>query len=538
MFEGDIMFTEEQEAVISSKHNRIVCLACAGSGKTTVLIERVNRLISEGISHNHILILTFTNAAAHEMKQRYCVKYGSRCIPMFCTFHSFCYQLILNDANIRKYLKYSSIPQIADESNIKQLETTAKLQTNCKLSKAKLTGQTPLKPNEKFIYNVYAHKLDILYHQHNLITFDMLLESISKLFLQDHPLIQKYKSQYQHILVDEFQDTSYDQWDFVKSFTDADIFVCGDIAQNIYSFRGTTSKIIKQLVSNDSWLTLKLSTNFRSTNQICEFANNIFKNSDIAIDMHGICTGDPVKRDTMEYIPYMQMIDTNKLNDIVELLSNLKGTSAILCRTNKEVESIYDYLADLGISLSSTTAYKDYCKLLKAVYNNDYLAEWLSSLLPIDLYENYLRLCTLSTDKSKLELLYNMNISKEIYRYLELVIQIRKIMKNTEDTNTLKFQNLLRLLEIPVEMYESLIVDNTISAKDVIDVCIRYIESLDISTLYVGTVHSVKGLEFDNVFVIGAYGPTWDIDKDDNRNLFYVACTRAKDVLYVYRGVS
>ena len=538
MFEGDIMFTEEQEAVISSKHNRIVCLACAGSGKTTVLIERVNRLISEGISHNHILILTFTNAAAHEMKQRYCFKYGSRCIPMFCTFHSFCYQLILNDANIRKYLKYSSIPQIADESKIKQLETTAKLQTNCKLSKAKLTGQTPLKPNEKFIYNVYAHKLDILYHQHNLITFDMLLESISKLFLQDHPLIQKYKSQYQHILVDEFQDTSYDQWDFVKSFTDADIFVCGDIAQNIYSFRGTTSKIIKQLVSNDSWLTLKLSTNFRSTNQICEFANNIFKNSDIAIDMHGICTGDPVKRDTMEYIPYMQMIDTNKLNDIVELLSNLKGTSAILCRTNKEVESIYDYLADLGILLSSTTAYKDYCKLLKAVYNNDYLAEWLSSLLPINLYENYLRLCTLSTDKSKLELLYNMNISKEIYRYLELVIQIRKIMKNTEDTNTLKFQNLLRLLEIPVEMDESLIVDNTISAKDVIDVCIRYIESLDISTLYVGTVHSVKGLEFDNVFVIGAYGPTWDIDKDDNRNLFYVACTRAKDVLYVYRGVS
>lgn len=532
------MFTEEQEAVISSKHNRIVCLACAGSGKTTVLIERVNRLISEGISHNHILILTFTNAAAHEMKQRYCFKYGSRCIPMFCTFHRFCYQLILNDANIRKYLKYSSIPQIADESKIKQLETTAKLQTNCKLSKAKLTGQTPLKPNEKFIYNVYAHKLDILYHQHNLITFDMLLESISKLFLQDHPLIQKYKSQYQHILVDEFQDTSYDQWDFVKSFTDADIFVCGDIAQNIYSFRGTTSKIIKQLVSNDSWLTLKLSTNFRSTNQICEFANNIFKNSDIAIDMHGICTGDPVKRDTMEYIPYMQMIDTNKLNDIVELLSNLKGTSAILCRTNKEVESIYDYLADLGISLSSTTAYKDYCKLLKAVYNNDYLAEWLSSLLPIDLYENYLRLCTLSTDKSKLELLYNMNISKEIYRYLELVIQIRKIMKNIEDTNTLKFQNLLRLLEIPVEMDESLIVDNTISAKDVIDVCIRYIESLDISTLYVGTVHSVKGLEFDNVFVIGAYGPTWDIDKDDNRNLFYVACTRAKDVLYVYRGVS
>ena len=228
------------------------------------------------------------------------------------------------------------------------------------------------------------------------------------------------------------------------------------------------------------------------------------------------------------------MIDTNKLNDIVELLSNLKGTSAILCRTNKEVESIYDYLADLGISLSST----DYCKLLKAVYNNDYLVEWLSSLLPIDLYENYLRLCTLSTDKSKLELLYNMNISKEIYRYLELVIQIRKIMKNIEDTNTLKFQNLLRLLEIPVEMDESLIVDNTISAKDVIDVCIRYIESLDISTLYVGTVHSVKGLEFDNVFVIGAYGPTWDIDKDDNRNLFYVACTRAKDVLYVYRGVS
>lgn len=538
MFEGDIMFTEEQEAVISSKHNRIVCLACAGSGKTTVLIERVNRLISEGISHNHILILTFTNAAAHEMKQRYCFKYGSRCIPMFCTFHSFCYQLILNDTNIRKYLKYSSIPQIADESKIKQLETTAKLQTNCKLSKAKLTGQTPLKPNEKFIYNVYAHKLDILYHQHNLITFDMLLESISKLFLQDHPLIQKYKSQYQHILVDEFQDTSYDQWDFVKSFTDADIFVCGDIAQNIYSFRGTTSKIIKQLVSNDSWLTLKLSTNFRSTNQICEFANNIFKNSDIAIDMHGICTGDPVKRDTMEYIPYMQMIDTNKLNDIVELLTNLKGTSAILCRTNKEVESIYDYLADLGISLSSTTAYKDYCKLLKAVYNNDYLAEWLSSLLPIELYEKYLRLCTLSTDKSKLELLYNMDISKEIYRYLELVIQIRKIMKNTEDTNTLKFQNLLRLLEIPVEMDESLIVDNTISAKDVLDVCIRYIESLDISTLYVGTVHSVKGLEFDNVFVIGAYGPTWDIDKDDNRNLFYVACTRAKDVLYVYRGVS
>lgn len=530
------MYTYEQLNAIENNHRHIVCLACAGSGKTTVLLERIRGIIKNGNNPQSILVLTFTNAAAREMKQRYIRKYSGNNIPTFCTFHSFCYQLMLSDSNIRHHLGYKQIPMIADESKIKQMETTAKLQTNCKLSKSKLNGTTPLQPKDKFIYDVYNKALQSLYIKNNLITFDTLLKSISQLFIEDNCLIQPYKSQYDYILVDEFQDTSYEQWDFVRSFQNSSIFVCGDIAQNIYSFRGTTSKIIKDLTQDNNWLTIKLTTNFRSTQQICDYANNIFKDQDNPISMHAICTGDEVIQNTLQYIPYMRLGDSCKIQDIATSIQALKGTCAVLCRTNKEVQTISDYLEDLGISVDSSQMYKDYAQLLSSVYDNDYMVDWLSSLLPIDTYENYIRRCKLYEDKSKLELLVNTDTTNDIRHCINVIVEMRKLMKDSNLPNTLRFQYILKLLEISCGFDESLVLDDTLNAKQVLDSVNRYIQSINRSTIYVGTVHSVKGLEFDNVFVIGIYGPTWDIDKEDNRNLFYVACTRAKDNLYVYRG--
>ena len=531
------MYTDEQLLAINSNDKHIACLACAGSGKTTVLLERVSRLISEGVSASNILVLTFTNAASKELTVRYRCKYSTRLIPTFCTFHSFCYQLLIDDTEIRKYLGYTQIPQIADESKMKQVEATARIQTNCKLSKSKLAGKESLQPKDKFPYDLYHKALKNIYIKNNLITFDTLLSSIAQLFIDNNALITSYKSKYYHILVDEFQDTSYYQWNFVRSFTDSNIFVCGDISQNIYSFRGTTNRILKDLIIDTSWTTIYLTSNFRSTQQICDYANDIFKDQDTAIDMKAICTGDPVVTDTFRYIPYMQMIDTSKLNRIADLLNSMKGTSAILCRTNKEVEAISEYLIDLGISVDSNASYKDIGYLLHSVYDNNFMIDWISSLLPMDAYENFIRYTILNSNKSKLELLLNTFTSNTIRNYINIIIHIRKIMKESTATNTSRFWDILKLLKIPVEIDESIVVDNQLNAKEVIATVERYIVSNLESILYIGTVHSVKGLEFNNVFVIGINGSTWDIEKEDNRNLFYVACTRAKDNLFVYEGV-
>ena len=113
---------KEQSVAVMSDDKKILCLAGAGTGKTFSMIERIARLVSSGVDPASILALTFTNAAAFEMRSRFQNRCKGCTIPEFRTFHSFCYSLMAVDKEVRRKLGYTQMPSLATDSNKKQIE--------------------------------------------------------------------------------------------------------------------------------------------------------------------------------------------------------------------------------------------------------------------------------------------------------------------------------------------------------------------------------------------------------------------------------
>ena len=143
---------EQQYEAAHSNERTILCLAGAGCGKTKTLLARIERLIREGVPPTSILSLTFTNAAAFEMKERYKKIPNldhSKGTPEFRTFHSFCYSLIVKDPAVRARIGYTKVPEICDDARLKEIKTKVKLQLGIKLTEAELESDQPLATREK-----------------------------------------------------------------------------------------------------------------------------------------------------------------------------------------------------------------------------------------------------------------------------------------------------------------------------------------------------------------------------------------------------
>ena len=213
------MNDQQLEAVMSSA-SKILVLAGAGTGKTYVMINRIKRLVDEGADPVSILALTFTNAAAFEMKERYhkFQEDKSKGCPEFKTFHAFCYSLLVKDIAVRKALGYSTIPSIVDESTMKRTIKEVKQQCNITLSDKQLEHPDTVPNSKKFEYEMFHKAMKQRLLKDSIITFDMLADSVCSLFIKNDPLIQTYIDQYKYIFIDEFQDTDPLQWKFAQCF--------------------------------------------------------------------------------------------------------------------------------------------------------------------------------------------------------------------------------------------------------------------------------------------------------------------------------
>ena len=182
---------EQQQAVVDSNARRILCLAGAGTGKTYTMLARIRRLVADGVDPRSILVLTFTNAAAFEMEQRYSgSKMRPAATPKFGTFHSFCYGLISQDRFIRTLLGYNEIPSVATEAETKHIRNEAAMHLGYKLSEAV--------KDDKKRSALYA-AADRIMKQRNLITFDKMCYDICSLFVHNNGAIKRYKEMYKYI---------------------------------------------------------------------------------------------------------------------------------------------------------------------------------------------------------------------------------------------------------------------------------------------------------------------------------------------------
>lgn len=531
----------EQLSAVNSNAKKLLCLAGAGTGKTFCMISRIKRLVDEGVDPTSMLVLTFTNAAAFEMKARYQkgMSLGSR-IPEFRTFHSFCYSILATDKEVRSKLGYTVVPRIADERTTKKIESNAKLQCGIKLSDKQLKGKAVLSMKEQADLALYRKAVYRSMKIENVITFDMLCYDICQLFVDDDPTVLKYKSRYKYIFVDEFQDTDPKQYKFIQSFEDATLFVVGDALQAIYSFRGADSSIIKSLAEDDEWEVIKLYRNYRSTQEICDFANENSRyaaNSAHRIQIASTRSGNLVDVTNVlehHYPCSKGEVNTETLEAIVEWLSAVEGTTAILSRTNAEAACIMDYLDKLGIKYSTGKRNADVVHMLKSAIDDTYFADWLSTYLNADMYADYLRFCAILDDTPPIKILLTRFINcRAIAMRTTPVLGIRKAF-NLNLTRVEKANEIIDLLELDISITEDeLTMDNVL---EFIDYLISKItEDID-SDLYVGTIHSSKGLEYDNVVLIGVNDTSFKLTNEENNNLYYVGITRAKNYLWVFKA--
>ena len=307
-------------------------------------------------------------------------------------------------------------------------------------------------------------------------------------------------------------------------------YFCGDTIQEIYRFRGTSNEFIKALSCSDGWEKIKLFTNYRSTNQICEYANKFsakYADPSYRIEMKGVRDGDKVITKFIDGPKNYNAIDYKALDNAITASRTYNGTSAILCRSNKEVMATIKYLKDNNIDFTTSKDVRIQ-HIIDCALSETYMLGSLASYLSTNKYGEYIRLASQTKNPNLawfLDLYGNTSAVKDEVKEVNWL----KDLANKSIPMKDKFAEISKkyCIDIPEA-------DKEYKGKEFLKYLQETVTEIKSSELYVGTIHSVKGLEYDNVFVMNVGSYVFQLDDEEMKNLFYVAITRAKNHLVVY----
>lgn len=571
----------EQYLAVTSKNNNIIVSAGPGSGKTVVIINRVYDLIkNRGISPKNIIVITFTKAAATNMRKRFLAIDNNIQSPFFGTFHGLCYKILkihYGEINIIESFEVYNLVKNFLSSYIDDVsEDKVKDYVNA-ISTYKCKGDY-----SEGIYNFIdkdilmncitfyeSYKID-----KNLLDFEDLQIRCRDLFLKNANILKYYKNQFKHILVDEFQDSDDIQIEILSLLSgDNSIFAVGDEDQCIYSFRGANPIHMidfKEKFSNGK--ILYLSTNYRSKSNIVNLSMKSIKNNKFRTDKHIISSK---KEDGI--IKFQGVSNENiQGNFIGEHILKLKSSSnlsfnnfAVIYRTNIESRSIIDSFIRKGIPFNLLDKQFNF---FKHFICQDILSYLKLSIYPYDM-DSFIRIINKPyryISKGNIELVKKSSSIKNPFlklRSLESipVFQIKLIEKLENDINSLNRMSVSTAIEFIISdlLYYKYLVEYSekyhLSIEDLENVLnefkesasgfktisefLNHISEVEDETkraitratnnqdgVVLATIHSVKGMEFDTVYMINmvdGFIPYKNNDLEEERRLFYVGLTRA-----------
>ncbi len=582
---------KEQKEAVKQTEGPLLVLAGAGSGKTKVLTTRIAYLIKEkGVDPYNILAITFTNKAAKEMKERIINMLDNEFYGMqVSTFHSFGLSILRKYAT---YLGYKQNFTIIDSDDsltiikkiIKELDLDPK-NYNPKAIKNRISSAKNelLDPDsyskyantdfEEKVVEVYRRYENTLFNS-NSLDFDDLLILPIKLFRKNIEVLREYQERFKYILVDEYQDTNEAQYILVKMISAKykNICVVGDESQSIYSFRGANYKNILNFEKDyENTKTILLEQNYRSTKYILNVANDIIKNNINRKDKK--LWTENTEGSKVKY--YKALNEKDEAYHIVSEIKNLiingvkKEDIAVLYRTNAQSRNIEEALLKENIPYKVVGSFffykrkeiKDLIAYLKLIYNNSDNTSLLRIInvpkrkIGIKTIENLEMMATLNQTslydaiESGKELEFKKIIEeiKELEKDLSLTELIDTILDKTGIKEELEKEKTLEA-DIRLENLEEFkSITKTFEEKYGIISLQAFLEEIslvadmeehnlntDLVTLM--TVHSSKGLEFDNVFIAGLEEGIFPHNNslssheeiEEERRLFYVAVTRAK----------
>ena len=588
MSENDLlqMLNKEQRQAAESNEPRILCLAGAGTGKTQTLTSRIARLYYDGVKPAEMLALTFTRAAGQEMKERIIGMIGEDGKSLFCnTFHAWAVKVL------RQYafqIGYTPTFTIYDEEDREDVVTQIidELQYNVK-PKDVIEAMT-----KKFVYGTSITNSDIQHivteynfriRKHNAIDLDGLLAGLQMLLAKE-PIRQMLSRQWSHVFVDEFQDTDRRQMEILNMLNPENLFVVGDDFQSIYKFRGADVTIIMDLAENPEYEVIKLEENYRSTDAIVTAANSLIKHNNQT---------EKVLRAHRNGTAIIS-VECAEEEDELEMISNIalsnhdEGSQwcdiAILGRTNKQIEAIADGLKMRNIPctvkttaadvLLSTDAKKLFA-FMRAILNpsdDNTIASVLNwpttyitkkQRLDVEMFqlEHECSLFTALMATGQAGTFFNIyrtveacviedyDLGEEVSAVdlLNYVIEASAIMKQYEEEGlTTRNRDIHSVVQAVARWQEARVsAGETFTAEDWLDYYLQRniegerLEELGEDAVQIMTAHGSKGLEFDTVIIAGCNQKTFPMtrgDMEEERRLFYVAITRAKNHLYLTRA--
>ena len=609
----------QQEAVLQTD-GPVMIVAGAGSGKTRVITYRVAHLIRSGVDPFNILVLTFTNKAAKEMRERITKVVGTEAKNIWMgTFHSVFAKILRVEAAKIGYPSNFTIYDTDDSKSLirailKEQQLDDKLYNanfvynRISSSKNNLVSAAEYQKNEHIqaedfstgrgklgeIYQIYTQRC----FKAGAMDFDDLLFKTNVLLREHADVLYKYQNKFKYLMVDEYQDTNFSQYLIVKRLAavNENLCVVGDDAQSIYAFRGANIQNILNFEKDYPDLKVyKLEQNYRSTQNIVNVANSIIANNKNQLKKNVFSeneTGDKIK--------ISRAFSDNEEGKIVaEAIAQeraLKGSRfldfAILYRTNAQSRAMEEALRKLnvpykiygGLSFYQRKEIKDLIAYFRLTFNpNDEEAikrvinyprrgigdttieriiiaadqNNITTWETISDAAKYLDSRSTTTVANFATMIQSFQVMAKSHSAYDTALHIAKhstLLKDLYDDKSVeglsRYENIQELLNGIKEFSER----EDIEEKG-LDIFMQDIALLtnddndknkDADTVSLMTIHSAKGLEFDNVFVVGLEENLFPSqmslnsrnDLEEERRLFYVAITRAGKKLSISYATS
>lgn len=610
---------KEQREAVETVRGPLLVLAGAGSGKTKLLTSRIAYLIQNGVRPRNILAVTFTNKAAKEMKERLGNILGENVVKYMWvgTFHGICGRILRE--NIENYSFQSGKRldknfSIYDEtdSNAVIKQAIKKLNLDDKVYAPKLVktviSNAKNKMQDAYTFATFARdfksqKIAQIYEEYenslnnnNAIDFDDMLMLTVKLLEQCKEVRQQYYDRFQHILVDEFQDTNMAQYKLINMLytnlepdipDERSLCVVGDVDQSIYSWRGADYTIILNFQKDFKKTKLiKLEQNYRSTANILNVANAIIENNTERVDKVLYS-----QKGDGELIDYFEAQDeADEANFIASRIKQDSGGDynrfAILYRTNSQSRALEEacmaaglpYKIYGGLKFYDRKEVKDIIAYLKLIYNTDdsqsfrrivnvpkraigdttvkNLSDFadkedISLFTACQRIEDAVEIPPRTRSKLKdfSELILKFVNAKDSYSlqdFVTLVIEKTGYLAELQSQNTPESEADIENLQELVNVAGEFVPEEADNALGEFLQQVALVSDLDgmediSNNVTLMTLHSAKGLEFPIVFLAGCdegvfpHQRTFNIpsEMEEERRLMYVGVTRAEEKLYL-----
>ncbi len=287
-------FNESQTSAILHRDGPMLVLAGPGSGKTATLVERTKNLIFKyGVSPSNILVITFTKAAANEMKLRFQSKMQDVSKVTFGTFHAIFFMVLklaynYNSSNIiTDEIKYQAMRELINRYGLEYRDENELMSgifgeiSMIKNSRIPLEHFYSSQCGEDVFRKIYEDYQAFL-NKHRLIDFDDMLTLTYELFKERTDILSAWQKKYQYILVDEFQDINQIQYDILRMMAapENNLFMVGDDDQSIYRFRGSKPEIMLHVPKDyPAMKQIQLDVNYRSHPMIVEASQKLISHN-------------------------------------------------------------------------------------------------------------------------------------------------------------------------------------------------------------------------------------------------------------------